>query len=428
MLEQIEKLINKCKNYGVNYAEASVQNTILTKFAINKKTFIDEIETNLVFFRCIYSSNVYNIVFTCNEKNLDILTIFEYLLRYPSSHNEKKIIPEYTFNIIEKTAFEPLKLNDIKEWVHKEIIDLEDNISYKINSLDLILQRSKTYYVNSLGSIGQYSCETSYGFGAIDMKLTLDTPDYFFFNLNKPEPFKKLFEFEMLNKISDYTNYKQIVVPIPNLNGKIKLTRNFLSKLMPLLSSFFMIDSISQGTSFFSNNQNVVLDSKVNIIDSPLQKDGYTYFPFDIEGSKAVEKYLFKNGRLHSFLSDRQHGSIEQAEHGNLNWVLNTHHYKIMPSNTMLIIDNNSHNDLATSLSSNVDITLIDFAHGSGLNPSSATLFGQALGLTSDGVMQKFLLNLNVFDFELAQEEMHSIDRLNRNFRYCDASWSEFDY
>lgn len=36
--------------------------------------------------------------------------------------------------------------------------------------------------------------------------------------------------------------------------------------------------------------------------------------------------------------------------------------------------------------------------------------------------------NFTIFDFNLSTEEMEQIDALNKNFRYCDNDWNEFDY
>jgi len=36
--------------------------------------------------------------------------------------------------------------------------------------------------------------------------------------------------------------------------------------------------------------------------------------------------------------------------------------------------------------------------------------------------------NFNVFDFSLDEEEMAAIDGLNRDFRYCNTDWADFDY
>lgn len=36
--------------------------------------------------------------------------------------------------------------------------------------------------------------------------------------------------------------------------------------------------------------------------------------------------------------------------------------------------------------------------------------------------------NLNIFDFYLKEEDVASIDRLNKNQRFCDADWSDFNY
>jgi diketogulonate reductase-like aldo/keto reductase len=36
--------------------------------------------------------------------------------------------------------------------------------------------------------------------------------------------------------------------------------------------------------------------------------------------------------------------------------------------------------------------------------------------------------NFNIMDFELSQDEMHEIDKLNQNKRFCDTEDSEFDY
>ncbi len=36
--------------------------------------------------------------------------------------------------------------------------------------------------------------------------------------------------------------------------------------------------------------------------------------------------------------------------------------------------------------------------------------------------------NISIFHFSLTEEEMKQIDSLNKNFRYCQVDWSEFDY
>lgn len=36
--------------------------------------------------------------------------------------------------------------------------------------------------------------------------------------------------------------------------------------------------------------------------------------------------------------------------------------------------------------------------------------------------------NFNIFDFELTEEDMLKIDGLNRDHRYCDTDWADFDY
>jgi diketogulonate reductase-like aldo/keto reductase len=36
--------------------------------------------------------------------------------------------------------------------------------------------------------------------------------------------------------------------------------------------------------------------------------------------------------------------------------------------------------------------------------------------------------NLSLFDFTLSDEEMAQIDALNRNKRFCDRDWGDFDY
>ena len=41
---------------------------------------------------------------------------------------------------------------------------------------------------------------------------------------------------------------------------------------------------------------------------------------------------------------------------------------------------------------------------------------------------EHLLENFSIFDFFLSDEEMEAIDSLNRNFRYCDPDWDEFDY
>ena len=36
--------------------------------------------------------------------------------------------------------------------------------------------------------------------------------------------------------------------------------------------------------------------------------------------------------------------------------------------------------------------------------------------------------NLQIFDFSLTDEEIKILDSLNKNERFCDQDWAEFDY
>lgn len=215
--------------------------------------------------------------------------------------------------------------------------DNYDEKLYQLSDEDLIALCEEKFFFESSGVLELYfnerSLHTSYGLEAKEKSSahyfsirSMKDSDRSIHKVNSGSTLETLCEFDIEKDLEQIPNEQPKNSPEGNMQIIIKPLP--LAIFLENLGHSSSIHSVETGLSFIKKD--IELDSKFNLIDDPLYKEGFETESFDDEGISTKKKNIIKNGKLNTYLYNNSFAKKYNVESTGNAGLVSPHPFNLM--------------------------------------------------------------------------------------------------